>query len=128
MVLVLEADRLSASDPFIKKIHKKADIFNFSQKERQNVFDMTKAMSSRQTAEALKILSELLTEGDQPLQIMGALVWFWRKIKDRLTAVRYVQGLQFLQEADLNIKRSRLRPDYALEVVVVKLTGLLAHG
>ena len=128
LILVLEADRLSATDPFIKKFHKKADIFDFSGKAKQNVFDMTKAMSARRAPEALRILSELLSEGDQPLQMMGALVWFWRKTKDRLSAVRYAEGLQYLQEADLNIKRSRLRPDYALELVVVKLTGLLAHG
>lgn len=128
LMLVLEAARIPASDPFVKKFHKKAEIFDFSKGGKQNVFDMTKAISARQTAEALRILSELLKEGDQPLQIMGALVWFWREIQNRLSQARYVQGLQFLQEADLNIKRSRLYPDYALELVVVQLTGLLARG
>ncbi len=126
--LVLEAARLTSADPFIKKFLKKADIFDFSSKGKPNVFDMTKAISARQTAEALRILAELLTEGDQPLHIMGALVWFWREIKNRLSPARYREGLQFLQDADLNIKRSRLYPDYALELVVVQLTSLLAHG
>ncbi|MFA5260150.1 MAG: hypothetical protein WC450_02855, partial [Candidatus Omnitrophota bacterium] len=128
LILVLESARIPASDPFIKKFHKKADVFDFSKGGKQNVFDMTKAMSARQTVEALNILSELLNEGDQPVQIMGALVWFWRKIRDSLSAARYAQGLQCLQAADLNIKRSRLYPDYALELVIVQLTGLLAHG
>ena len=30
-------------------------------------------------------------------------------------------GLLAMQEADLNIKRSRIKPEYALEVLIVKL-------
>ncbi len=125
IILILDAERLSLTDAFVKKIKPQADLFSTTPPQKQNVFDMTQAISSRQPAAALKILSHLLREGDQPLQIMGALVWFWRKIQNRLPAVRYEQGLKFLQEADLNIKRSRIRPDYALELVVVKLSGLM---
>ena len=129
LVLVLEAARMTATDPWIKKFQKKAEIVGSSPGPGQNVFDMTRAMATRKPEEALRILFELLSGGDQPLQIMGALVWFWcHKIKDRLNGVLYAEGLQCLQQADLNIKRSRLRPDYALELVVVKLTGLLARG
>ncbi len=85
---------------------------------------MTRVMAN-DPAQALKILNELLEEGIHPLQIMGGLLWFWGKEKFRLKGDRYNKGLLVLQEADLNIKRSRLLPEHAIEVVVVKLCSLL---
>ena len=56
---------------------------------------------------------------------MGALVWFWGKSQDRMPGERFRKGLLVLQEADVNIKRSRLKPEYAVEVAVIKLMRLL---
>jgi DNA polymerase III delta subunit len=59
-----------------------------------------------------------------PLQVMGALVWYWGKEGRHLGKERFGRGLKALEEADLNIKRSRLDPQYAVEKLVVEL-GLL---
>ncbi len=59
-----------------------------------------------------------------PLQIMGALVWYWGKEGKACGKERFERGLKALEEADLNIKRSRLEPQYAVEKLVVEL-GLL---
>ena len=61
------------------------------------------------------------------LQLMGGLVWFWGKLKQRISAEKFKKGLLHLQEADLNIKRSRIKAEYALEVLVVKLCLLIAY-
>lgn len=111
---------------FIKKILPRAKLFNYHQAEKQNVFHMTDVMRSGQTANALKILNELMDKGNHPLAIMGGLVWFWGKKCQRLPREKFKQGLAALQQADLNIKRSRLKPEYAMEAVVVKLCLLLA--
>ena len=83
-------------------------------------------MTARNPVEALKILGNLLVEENHPLQIMGGLIWFWGKSRTRLSADQFKKGLMCLQEADLNIKRSRLKPEHTLEVLVVKLSSLIA--
>jgi DNA polymerase III delta subunit len=98
--------------------------FRFASKKKMNVFDMTKVMARGNTKKALQMLSDLLADGDAPLRIMGGLVWFWGRSQRQLSAENYHKGLSLLQEADFHIKRSRLRTDYALELLVTKLTSL----
>jgi len=126
LIFILDTDQSDLNNSFIKKIKNKARVFNVSPGPSENVFAMTNAMTARNPVEALKILSRLLSGGDHPLQIMGALVWFWGRMKNRLSQANFKKGLEVLKEADLNIKRSRLRPDYTLEKLVVSLSVLIA--
>jgi len=123
-VVILEAEGKLKS-AFQKKISPYVKSFSFEKPEGGNVWDMTNAMGRRQPAKALKILSELMEDGQHPLQIMGGLVWFWGKNGQRLRQDRFEKGLLALQEADVNIKRSRMRPDYTMEVLVVRLCALM---
>jgi len=126
LVLLLDAFKADLKTSFFKKISALAQWKRFDKGYRENAFDMTKAISARQPAQALKILNDVLKHGDHPLQILGALVWFWGKNKPRVSMERFQRGLDELQEADLNIKRSRLKPEYTLEILVVKLCSLSA--
>ena len=126
VVLILDSDQTQIKGAFINDVRRIAKTTVYQDEARQNVFDMTRAMERRQPVEALKILSDILDEGDQPVQIMGALVWFWGRKRSDVPLKRFQRGLECLQEADLNIKRSRLRPQFALEKLVVSLAGLLA--
>ena len=92
--------------------------------EAPNVFDMTKLITAHRSGEALKMLDGFYRDNVHPLQIMGALVWYWGREGKLLGKQRFEQGLKALEEADLNIKRSRLEPQYAVEKLVVEL-GLL---
>jgi DNA polymerase III delta subunit len=92
--------------------------------EGPNVFDMTKMISAHRGGEALKMLDGFYRADVHPLQIMGALVWYWGKEGKACGKERFERGLKALEEADLNIKRSRLEPRYAVEKLVVEL-GLL---
>ena len=92
--------------------------------EGPNVFDMTRLITSNRSGDALKMLDGFYTENVHPLQIMGALVWYWGKEGKACGKERFERGLKALEEADLNIKRSRLNPQYAVEKLVVEL-GLL---
>jgi len=89
-----------------------------------NVFDMTRLITARRSGEALKMLDGFYRDNVHPLKIMGALVWYWSKEGKSCGKERFEQGLKALEAADLNIKRSRLEPRYAVEKVVVEL-GLL---
>ena len=124
-VLVLEMGTSQGQDAFIRKIKPFVKVSETSSTEKTSVFDMTRAIEARHPAEALKLLRDMLDEGVHPLQIMGGMVWFWGKTKQRLKGPAYLDGLKALQEADLNIKRSRLPADHAMEVLVAKLDGLL---
>jgi len=90
-----------------------------------NVFDMTKLISANRSGDALKMLDGFYQENIHPLQIMAALVWYWAKEGKAYGKQRYERGLRALEEADLNIKRSRLEPQYAVEKLVVELGILL---
>jgi DNA polymerase III delta subunit len=124
-VLLLDAFKADSKTSFFKKMNALATVKHFDKGYRENTFDITKAISSRQPAKALKILDDVLKHGDHPLQILGALVWFWGKNKPRVSVGRFQRGLDELQEADLNIKRSRLKPEHTLEILVVKLCSLV---
>ena len=92
-----------------------------------NVFDMTKLITAHRSNEALKMLDGFYRADVHPLQIMGALVWYWGKEGKVLGKERFERGLKALEEADLNIKRSRLDPQYAVEKLVVELGLLLCR-
>jgi DNA polymerase III delta subunit len=123
-VLVLDFEELDLKGALFGKLKPLTEVSFFGNGRSLNVFDMTRAISGRNAAEALKILYQLLDDNIHPLQIMGGLVWYWGKERDHLNPKRFQQGLMVLEEADLNIKRSRLKPEYAIEKVVVELAGL----
>jgi len=124
--MILDSDEWREEDALVKGLARYAKVCHFQQKEELNVFNLTRTIGTQRKVESLKILSNLLDRGEYPLQLMGGLVWFWKKSRDKMSAARFKQGLRALQEADLNIKRSRLRPEYALELLVIKLCSLEA--
>ncbi len=126
IVLILEAEVGDQSNAFIKKLEGQAQTFRFGEKQVTSVFDMTRAVEQKNLPVALKILNDLFSEGQHPLQIIGAIVWFWGKQKPKLASKKFNEGLLALQEADLNIKRSRLSPTQAIEMLVTKLYLLQA--
>ncbi len=118
--LVLDCEK-TEEDEFIKKVSRVAKAAYFSKAPQADVFTLTRAIGEGQSTQALKTLSQLLTQGIQPLQIMGGIIWFWKKSRAGLPAGEFKKGLLVLQEADGNIKRSRLKAEHALELLVVKL-------
>ena len=127
IILILESSLWEASHNFVKSVTRtksSAKVFDTGRAAKLNVFDMTKAIAQQRSADALKVLSDLFSEGTHPLQIMGGLVWFWGSERRRMSSIKFEKGLLALSEADLNIKRSRLKPEQAVELLVVKLCAL----
>jgi DNA polymerase III delta subunit len=126
-VLIMDSDDLSFKSAFFRDLSASAKVIRFGQSgKKSDLWGVTRAIERRNPSEALRILNILLSDGDSPLKIMGGLVWFWGSIRNRVSAEGFKKGLLVLQEADLNIKRSRLRPDHAVEMVVTKLSLLIA--
>ena len=120
-VLILDSNEWEQKSPFVKKIRRMVEIVEFSAAPKPGVFDLARAVESKKETEALKVLDQLLGQGIHPLQILGRLVWSWGKSRRHYSKGEFEKGLLALQEADVNIKRSRLKPEYAMEVLVVKL-------
>jgi len=127
LIIVMESESLKVSDSFVKTLKPLVEIVQGKTPRAVNVFDVTRCLSRNQPAQALKILYGLLADGAHPLQLLGGLVWFWSESRDSMTTENFQAGLQALQETDLNIKRSRLKPEYSLEVLIVKLCGLMNY-
>jgi DNA polymerase III delta subunit len=124
-VVILDSDESAPKNNFFATVMAAAKVVRFGQKVKKNVFDVTRALDNCDLPEALKILDNLMEEGDNPLQILGGLVWFWGRTKGRTAADCFKKGLLVLQEADVNIKRSRVMPEHAVEIAVTKLSLLI---
>lgn len=123
--LILESCEKVFNDEF-KDLSVYAHKTVFAKPEGSTIWDMTRQISAGHCAEALKTLHTFYQNNVHPLQIMRALVWFWGKDGKGLGKERFKKGLFALEEADLNIKRSRMEGPYALEKLVVEL-GLLCR-
>lgn len=110
---------------FLTKLSKIGRKLEFGAGKKTVVWDVTNQIERRNPKEALRLLCVMISEGSHPLQIMGGLVWFWGRMKNKIPAGRFQQGLRELQAADLNIKRSRLAPDHAVQILVTKLCLLV---
>jgi hypothetical protein len=121
LILVLDSHQWNEQESFVMSVKPFVKVFSFQTQSTLGVFDLTDCIRSRNRVEALKILAQLLSNGEHPLQIMGGIVWSWGRSRERLSSLKFSQGLRDLKEADLNIKRSRLNPENALELLVVKL-------
>jgi len=125
VVLILDTDESDLKAAFFKAIASRTAVLHFGISASKSVFDVTKAMSQNQPAEALKRLKDLMDGGQHPLQLIGGILWFWRNNQLQLSADKKEKGLRLIQEADLNIKRNRMTAQMSVEVLVVKLCSCL---
>jgi DNA polymerase-3 subunit delta len=57
-------------------------------------WDLADMLVSRQKAQAMDLLNRLLRDGEQPLQILGALTWNYRKVVEASELKGVVSGFQ----------------------------------
>jgi len=121
LVVIFEAAAIDAKDSLYTKFGREIKILSFAPKVRFNAFNLVDEILARREVNALKLLDELLENGDHPVQIIGGMLWKWKNAKNRIPASKFQAGLMAFEQADFNIKRSQLKGEYALEVLVVKL-------
>lgn len=61
---------------------------------KNTVWQLTEMLSSRRRAHALAFLDNLLREGEQPVAIIGALAWAYRKLIEARSLPARTQGFQ----------------------------------
>lgn len=123
--LILDSQALSIEkNPFLQKISKIAKTINLRRTKRvENVFDLCRAITQRNSAAALRILSGLLSSGQKPLKILGGISWYWtnKDVSKDKSALR--RNIDLLLQTDANIKTGKINPNFALEFLVIKLAS-----
>lgn len=112
--------------PFLNRILKIAKVVNFKIKEKVNAFDLARAIERKQPDSALGILGSLFKAGEKAERILGALRYrFTKPSVYEQRAIKPVLGhnknIKLLLEADINLKTGKMRQEFVLETLVVKL-------
>lgn len=121
VILVLDSRDSSAADKFLREFSRYARVLRFKEAARIDTFSLSRCIDSRRTAQALGVLSQLLKNGEKPEFILGGLRYAWENTLHG--PVEKKKKLAYLLRCDIEIKTGRLRPDFALERLVVSLCG-----
>ncbi|MFH1655767.1 MAG: hypothetical protein ABH954_04065 [Candidatus Omnitrophota bacterium] len=127
LLVMLDTQITQLKDPFLRKLANSSRVLHFGRRKILNTFDLADAIKERNTAEALRIFSILHKKGEHPTRILGGLVWSWRNMGRLLEKEAFGKGIGLFLETDTNIKFSKLRPEIAMEMLIVRLC-LLTGG
>jgi len=114
--------RLAAQDGFVRSLARYSEVFYFRQEARLNTFTLSRSIDFKKADYALRILNQLLKDGEKPERILGGLRYSWQK--GIINPVELKKRIRLLLNCDLEIKTGKLKPDFALERLVVKLCCL----
>ncbi|HPT38787.1 MAG TPA: hypothetical protein PL125_01110 [Candidatus Omnitrophota bacterium] len=121
LVLVLDLDQYDYKDEFIKALSAQAHLLRFKETAKIDTFTLNRQIELKQAGPALRILDQLLKNGEPPERILGGLRYAWEK--QDIQSVTARRKLKLLLGADLEIKTGRLKPAFALEKLVISLCG-----
>ena len=121
ILLILDINRYNPKDEFIRHITRYCKTFRFREPLHLDAFTLSRYISPRSADYALRILHQLLKNGEKPERILGGLRYAWGK--DTINSLERRKRLKTLLNCDLDIKTGRLKPDFALEKLVIKLCG-----
>ena len=119
--LVLDVDKYELRDGFINELSRYAKTVRFREEPKVDAFVLSRAIEMKKPDQALRLLAQLLRDGERPERILGGLRFAWER------SVNYPQEakrrLKLLLACDIDIKTGKLKPDFALEKLVIGLCG-----
>ncbi len=119
ILLVLDINKYATHDEFIKQISRYSQVCRFKEDVQLNTFGLSRAIDSKKSNYAIWVLSQLLRNGEKPERILGGLRYSWENNSADIFQARKKMAL--LLACDIDIKTGRIRPDFALEKLVVNL-------
>lgn len=123
ILLLLDINRYDPKDEFIRRIINYARVFRFREFLHLNTFTLSRSIQLKNVDYSLRVLNQLLKNGEKPERILGGLRYAYERDTPRpFTSIR--KRLKLLLNCDLDIKMGRLNPKFALERLVVKLCAL----
>jgi DNA polymerase III delta subunit len=123
VILVLDMAQDKDEDGFIKAISRQAQVSFFPLPTAPDTFSLSRQLARKDAHASLNTLHQLLQAGEKPERIMGGLRYVWEK--EIFSGQRIRRRLKLLLACDVEIKTGRLRPDFALEKLVVELCRLV---
>jgi len=128
--LILDARRLDERDNFFNQITGMVKLINFRQSRQINAFTLARQIMQDQKVKrfrldhtrikpAMRLLRQLLLQGEKPERILGALRY--QLNQERMDFSEKKKKLMFLLNCDIDIKTGRLKPEFALERLLVRL-------
>ncbi len=121
LVLVLDFEHYDYKDEFTRGISPHARILRFKETAKPDTFALSRQIELRKADFALRLLNQLLKDGQAPERILGGLRYAWEKRGMEGQDAR--KKLKLLLGCDIEIKTGRLAPAFALEKLVVSLCG-----
>lgn len=119
VALVMDINKYSSRDKFIGEVSKYSEVCRFKEDPYVDTFALSRAIDARKPNFALGVLNQLLRNGEKPERILGGLRYSWENNRSSVSQAR--KKLALLLACDIDIKTGRLRPDFALEKLVVNL-------
>ncbi|MDD4939013.1 MAG: hypothetical protein PHE18_09040 [Candidatus Omnitrophica bacterium] len=121
-ILLLDMDKYPYKDEFIKKISPCVRVLRFKEEAHPDAFVLGRAIDLKKAPYALSVLRQLLKSGEKPERILGGLRFSWEnRVKD---AAQSRKRLAALLGCDIEIKTGRLKPEFALEKLIINLCCL----
>lgn len=122
IVLILDIDKYPTNDTFIRQAIRYSQALRFNEPVRLDTFALSRSIDLRKTSHSLWVLNQLLSNGERPERILGGLRYAWEnRIAD---SGQTRKKLRLLLNCDIDIKTGRLKPDFALERVIISLCCL----
>src|SRR5438477_13117468 len=127
MRLKTEIDKL-ATYAAEKKIIARADVTALVISEKTTtVWELADLLASRQPKKALEFLDRLLRDGEEPLQMLGAMSWMYRKLVEASEIRGAVNGWQAARALQMNPVQAELAVQNARKISKPRLlAGLRA--
>lgn len=119
VILILDFDKAPKEAGFINRIYKQAKVIRFKETKAQDAFVLNRSIALRRPDSALRVLNQLLKEGERPERIMGALRYAWER--ESASPLEMKRRLKLLLNCDIEIKTGRLKANFALEKLVISL-------
>ena len=121
VVLVLDMDKPDSRDDFVSGLTRYAGK-SLPREERLDTFTLIDQIGSRKAGGALSVLRKLFDKGERPERILGGLRHAFENRASGGGSGR--ERLKALLNCDIDIKTGRLKPEFALEKLVVDLCCL----
>jgi DNA polymerase III subunit delta len=108
MRLKTEIDKL-ATYAAEKKVIARADVTALVISEKTTtVWELADLLASRQSKKALEFLDRLLRHGEEPLQMLGAMAWMYRKLIEASEVKSVTNGWQAARALGMRAEQAKL--------------------
>ncbi len=125
MRLKTEIDKL-ATHAAERKLIRRADVSALVVSEKTTtVWELADLLASRQEKKALEFLDRLLRAGEEPLQMLGAITWMYRKLIEASEVKGAVNGWQAARALGMRPEQAELALQTARKISKPRLLGAL---